>query len=101
MAMSQIAHEVVEAEDAEHAGEVVAQCHQAPFAAHLFESADEEVAVTSPAFEGAEGVFGKFGPATHPAVGVLHPRAMPFQHCFMLPALDGARRRLDGDTARA
>ena len=100
-AAGQIGHEAVEAEDVEHAGEVVAERHQAPFAAHLVEAADEEVAVTSPAFEGAEGVFGEFGPAAHPSVGVLHPRAMSFQHRFMLPAVDGARRRLDGDTARA
>src|SRR5206468_4906730 len=90
-----------EAEDVGQAGEVVAERHQAPFAAHLVEAADEEVAVAGAAFEGTEGVFGEFGPAAHSAVGVLHPRAMPFQHGFMLPALDGARRCLDGDTARA
>ena len=94
MAVGQIGHETVEAEDAEPPGEVVAQCHQAPFAAHLVETADEEVAVAGPAFEGTEGVFGEFGSAAHLGVGVLHPCAMPIQHRFMFPAVDGTRRRL-------
>src|SRR5437016_2463785 len=37
--------EAVEAENVEHAGEVVAECHQAPFAANLVEAADEEVLI--------------------------------------------------------
>ena len=42
MTAGQIGHKGVEAEDAEHAGEVVAERHEAPFAAHLVETADEK-----------------------------------------------------------
>ena len=89
----------IEPDDVEHAGEVVAQRHQAPFAAHLVEAADEEVAVAGAAFERTEGVIGEFGAAVHPSLGVLHPGAKPLDHVFMLPAADGARRRLGGDAA--
>src|SRR5262249_42273638 len=98
---SQMGHEGVDADDLEHAGEVVAQRHQAPFAANLVEAADQEVPVTSPAFERAEGMLGEFGAAAHLCRGVLHAGAMPFEHVFVFPAIDGARRRLGREAARA
>src|SRR6185437_13172356 len=87
-----VGDEAIEPKDGERAREVVAQGHQAPLTAHLIEASNEEVAVAGPAFEGAEGVFGEFGSASHLSASVLHPGAMAFQHRFMLPAIDGARR---------
>ena len=43
-------NEAIEAEDIEHAGEVVTEGHQAPFAADLVEAADQEVAIPGAAF---------------------------------------------------
>ena len=57
MAPGQVGQECVDAEDAQHAGEVVAERHQAPFAAHLVEAAQQEVAVSGAAFERAEGML--------------------------------------------
>ena len=50
-------NEALEPEDVEHAGEVVAERHQAPFAADLVEASNEEVPIAGTAFDGAEGVF--------------------------------------------
>ncbi|KRR23258.1 hypothetical protein CQ13_27605 [Bradyrhizobium retamae] len=56
-------NEALEAEDVEDTGEVVAERHQAPFAAHLIEAANEEVAVSGAALDRAEGVLGDGEPA--------------------------------------
>src|ERR1035438_7098656 len=50
-------NEAIEAENVEHAGEVVAERHQAPFAAYLVEAADEEVLIAGAAFERPEGML--------------------------------------------
>jgi len=73
-------NEALETEDVEHAGKVVTERHQAPFAANLVEAAKEEVAIAGAAFEGAEGVLDNGGPAAHQSVCActLHPRAMTF-----------------------
>src|SRR5262245_66646017 len=84
----QAGEEAIEADDAQHAGEVVAQCHQAPFAAHLVEAAHEEVAIASAALEGAEGMFDQPGAAAHDAAGAFHALAMALDDLFMLPAVD-------------
>src|SRR5204862_7914176 len=77
-------------EDVQHAGEVVAERHQAPLAAHLVKAAHQEVAVTGPAFERAERMLDQAGTLAHPCPGLLHPRAMTLDHRFMLPAIDRA-----------
>jgi hypothetical protein len=59
------------------------------------------VAVAGPAFEGAEGMFDNFGPAAHLSVGIFHPRTMPLEDGFVLPAVDGAPWCLEGEAARA
>src|SRR5450631_2634534 len=59
------------------------------------------MAVAGAAFEGAEGMLGERGAAAHMRTGILHPRPMPFEDGFMLPTIDGARRRLGGETAGA
>jgi hypothetical protein len=72
------------------AGEVVAQGHQTPFAAHLFEAAQQEVPITGAAFERAERMFRKRPAATHQRIGLRHARAVPVDHVFMHPAIDVA-----------
>src|SRR5215510_11051364 len=96
----QAGEEAIEADDAQHAGEVVAQCHQAPFAAHLVEAAHEEVAIASAALEGAEGMFDQPGAAAHDAAGAFHALAMALDDLFMLPAVDGACWHFGSDAAR-
>ena len=91
-------HEALEAEDIEHAGKVVAERHQAPFAAHLVEAANEEVAIAGAAFERAEGMFDDGGTTAHQVACAFHPRAVTFENIFVLPATDGALRCLRGET---
>ena len=54
-----VGHKAIETENVEHAGEIVAERHQAPFAANLVEAANEEVPIAGAAFDGAEGVLDK------------------------------------------
>ncbi|MEA2948773.1 MAG: hypothetical protein QOI40_4103, partial [Alphaproteobacteria bacterium] len=93
----------VEPDDVEHAGEVVAQRHQAPLAAHLVEAAHEEVAIAGTAFERAEGMLSEGGPAPHYSAGFgpRHPRAMAVDYGLMLPAMDLASSSLVGEAPRA
>ena len=49
--LCEVGCEALEAENVEHAGEIVAERHQAPFTADLFEAADEEVLIPGAAFE--------------------------------------------------
>src|SRR5258705_7318518 len=71
-----VGNEALKAEDIEHAGEVVAERHQAPFAANLVEAANQEVAVSRAAFEGAEGMFDDPGATAHQFARTFHPRSM-------------------------
>src|ERR1035438_2512373 len=89
-------NEAIEAENVEHAGEVVAERHQAPFAAYLVEAADEEVLIAGAAFERPEGMLDDGGAATHQLACVFacHPGAMTVQNRFVLPAKDAAGFRL-------
>src|SRR5216684_4907601 len=87
-----VGNEALEAEDVEHAGEVVAERHQAPFAANLVEATNQEVAVSGTAFNGAEGVLHNPGTTSHQFACALHPRAMTFENIFVLPATDGTVR---------
>src|SRR6266404_1843692 len=81
--------ELVEAEDMEQAGKVVAERHQAPFAADLVEPADQEVAIAGPAFERAERMLcQRLAPSHHALAASLHARPVPLDHVFMHPALD-------------
>ena len=61
----QVRDKVLEAQDVEHAGEVVAECHQAPFATYLVEAAKEKVPIAGAAFERAEGMLDDGGPTAH------------------------------------
>src|SRR5215468_1983043 len=99
--LHQMGDEAIEPNDGEHAREVVAERHQAPFAAHLVEAAHQKVAVAGPAFEGAERVLGERSAAAHLRISVFHPRAVSVEHGFMLPTLDGTRRCLGRETAGA
>jgi len=85
-------NEALKAEDIENAGEVVAERHQAPFAANLVETANQEVPVAGAAFERPEGMLDNGGTAAHQfiCVGTLHPGAMTFDDVFVLPAADEA-----------
>src|SRR5947209_5603158 len=98
-----VCDKTVEPDDVEHAGEVVAQRHQAPLAAHLVESAQQEVAIAGAAFECAEGMLGKGGPAPHHGAGfcLRHPHAMAVDHVLMLPAMHLPPPSLVGETPRA
>ena len=96
-----VGQECVDAEDAQHAGEVVAERHQAPFAAHLVEAAQQEVAVSGAAFERAEGMLHQGCPAAHDGVRLRHPRAVPLDHILMHPAIHVASPRLGGETVLA
>src|SRR5439155_4731086 len=84
----------VEAEDVEYTGEIVAERHQAPFAAHLVEAADQEVAIAGAAFERTEGMFDQAGALAHQCAGILHPFLVTIDHRFVLPAVDRALVRL-------
>src|SRR5260221_10897199 len=75
-----VCDEALETEDIEHAGEVVAERHQAPFAAHLVEAANEEVTIAGAAFERAEGMLDDGGTTAHQVACALHPRAMTFEN---------------------
>jgi hypothetical protein len=90
--------EALEAEDIEHAGEVVTERHQTPFAANLVEAANEEVAITGAAFERAEGMLDDGGTPAHQFAGTLHPRAMTFENILVLPAADGSPGCLGAET---
>ena len=46
-----------EPEDVEYAGEVVAECHQAPFTADFVEAAYQEMAIARAALERAKWMF--------------------------------------------
>src|SRR5664280_2513080 len=81
-------HEALEAEDVENAGEIVAERHQAPFAADLVEAADQEVPVAGAAFERAEGMLDNSGTTAHQIACTLHSGAMTFENIFVLPAAD-------------
>ena len=85
-----LSHKFFETEDVEDAGEVVAERHQAPFAADLVEAANQEVAVAGTALEGAKGMLDNSGTTTHQLACALHPRAMTFENIFVLPATDAA-----------
>ena len=78
----------LEAEDVEDAGEIVTERHQAPFAAHLVEAAEEEVPVSGAAFDRAEGMLDDRRSTTHQFTSALHPCAVTFEDIFMLPAVD-------------
>src|SRR5258705_12662369 len=84
-----VGNEAFEAEDIEHAGEVVAERHQAPFTANLVEAANQEVAVSGAAFEGTKGMLDDPGTTAHQFARALHPRSMTFENIFVLPASDG------------
>jgi hypothetical protein len=90
-------------QNAEHSEEVVAQCHQAPFAADLVEAAHEEVPISGAAFECAEGMLSEGGPASHDGAGfcLRHARAMAIDHVLMLPAIHLPPRSLVSETTRA
>src|SRR5690349_15796735 len=81
-------HKALEAEDIEHTGEVVAERHQAPFAADLVEAANEEVAIAGAAFERAEGMLDDGGTTAHQVACAFDPRAMTFENILVLPATD-------------
>src|ERR1700686_4477497 len=85
-------NEAIEAENVEHAGEVVAERHQAPFAANLVEAADEEVLIAGAAFERPEGGLDDGGAAPHQFARAFacHPLAMTVENIFVLPAADAA-----------
>src|SRR5690348_13678178 len=93
--------ELLKSDDIEHAREVVTKRHQAPLAPHLLETADEKVAVTGAAFEGAKGVLCQFSSAAHLCFGIFHSRPVPFENGFMLPPLHGTRRCLGRQAAHA
>jgi hypothetical protein len=65
---------------------VEAERHQAPFAANLFEAANEEVAIAGAAFERAEGMFDDGGTTAHQVACAFHPRAMTFEKLRIGPA---------------
>src|SRR5262245_26159639 len=48
----EVVHERLEAKNAQYPAKIVAECHEAPLAAHLVEAADQEVAIAGAAFEG-------------------------------------------------
>ncbi len=50
-------NEALKPEDVEDAGEVVAERHQAPFAANLVEAADQEMAIAGAALESTKGML--------------------------------------------
>ena len=81
----------------EYTGEIVAERHQAPFAAHLVEAADQEVAIAGAAFERAEGMFDDGRTTAHQLACALHPRAVAFENIFVLPATDGSLKSLWGE----
>ena len=93
-----VGDEALETEDVEHAGEVVAERHQAPFAANLVEAANQEMAVSGAAFEGPKGMLDNAGTAAHQLARALHPRAMTFENIFVFPTSDGPSRCLRGET---
>jgi hypothetical protein len=97
----EVGHEPVEAEDAQHAREVVAERHQAPLAAHLVEATHEEMAVAGATFERAERMLHQACAAAHQRAGSLHPLPMPFDDVLVHPPKDLARRPLVSDTAPA
>src|SRR3984893_3309801 len=82
--------EAVEAENVEHAGEVVAERHQAPFASNLVEAADEEVLIAGAAFERPEGELDDGGAPAHQftCAFACHPVAMTVENIFVPPAAD-------------
>src|SRR5207249_3373201 len=86
--------EVVEADNVQRASEIVAERHQAPFAADLVEAADQEVAIAGAAFERAEWMFDQAGALAHQCAGILHPFLVTIDHRFVLPAVDRALVRL-------
>src|SRR5690242_20580918 len=49
--LGEVGEEAIEAENVEHAGKIVTERHQAPFAADLVEAADQEVLIAGTAFE--------------------------------------------------
>src|ERR1700728_2111443 len=85
-------NELLEAENVEQAGEVVAERHQAPFATDLIEAADEEVLIAGAAFERPEGVLDDGGAAAHQFACpfACHPLAMTVENIFVFPAKDAA-----------
>src|ERR1700730_16071231 len=91
-------NEALETEDIEHAGEVVAKRHQAPFAANLVEAAKEEVPIAGAAFDCAERMLDKPGATAHQLACALHPGAMTFENILVLPASDGAVGCLRSET---
>ena|ERR1700687_835007 len=93
-----VGNEALEAEDIEDTGEIVAERHQAPFAANLVEAANQKVSIAGAAFEGAEWMLDKRGTTSHQFVCALHPSAMTFENVFVLPAADAAVRCLRGET---
>ena len=95
-----VGNKAFETEDIKHAGEVVAERHQAPFAANLVEATNQEVAVSGPAFDGAEGVLDEPGTTAHQFACASHPCSMTFENIFVLPAPDGTLRCLPGETTR-
>src|SRR5215472_17119697 len=79
----------VETEGAQHPAEVVAERHQAPFAADLGEAAHQEVTVAGAACESAERVFGqRLAAAHHVFASDVHARAVPLDHVLVHPTLD-------------
>src|SRR5512144_1267840 len=85
-----LSHKFFETEDVEDAGEVIAERHQAPFAADLVEAANQEVSVAGAALERAERVLDNPRTTTHQLGGALHPRTMTIENIFVLPATDAA-----------
>src|SRR5882757_11194321 len=76
-------HKALEAEDIEHAGKVVTERHQAPFAADLVEAANQKVAIAGAAFERAKGMFDDGGTTAHQLACTFHPRPMTFENIFV------------------
>src|ERR1700753_3893127 len=63
--LCEVGCEALEAENVEHAGEIVAERHQAPFATNLFEAADQEVLIAGAAFERPERMLDDGGAPSH------------------------------------
>ena len=54
----EIVPQAVDADDVQNAGEIVAERHQAPLAAHLGKAAQQEVAIADTALQGTKRMLG-------------------------------------------
>src|ERR1700761_4302185 len=90
--LCEVGSEALEAENVEHAGEIVAERHQAPFATNLFEAADQEVLIAGAAFERPERMLDDGGASAHQfgRTFARHPLAVAVENLFVLPTADAA-----------